>query len=85
VKVVGVQDRESLLASIHHGGGVGMGFSQHSGVVIVADGTPEAAKRLERVLWNDPAGGVWRDADASYVTALDCSREQGLHLPRILG
>jgi urocanate hydratase len=71
--------------SIHHGGGVGMGFSQHSGVVIVADGTPEAARRLERVLWNDPASGVWRHADAGYETALDCAREHGLRLPRILG
>ena len=71
--------------SIHHGGGVGMGFSQHSGVVVVADGTPEAAKRLERVLWNDPASGVWRHADAGYETALDCAREHGLRLPRILG
>jgi urocanate hydratase len=53
--------------SLHHGGGVGMGFSQHAGVVIVADGTPEAAKRLERVLWNDPASGVWRHADAGYA------------------
>ncbi|WP_435140949.1 urocanate hydratase [Pseudopelagicola sp. nBUS_19] len=71
--------------SLHHGGGVGMGFSQHSGVVICADGTPEAAKRLERVLWNDPASGVWRHADAGYETALDCARENGLRLPRILG
>ena len=71
--------------SIHHGGGVGMGFSQHSGVVICADGTPEAAKRLERVLWNDPASGVWRHADAGYDIALDCAREHGLRLPRILG
>jgi urocanate hydratase len=71
--------------SIHHGGGVGMGFSQHSGVVIVADGTPEAARRLERVLWNDPASGVWRHADAGYETAVDCAREQGLRLPTILG
>ena len=71
--------------SIHHGGGVGMGFSQHAGVVIVADGTPEAAKRLERVLWNDPASGVWRHADAGYETALDCAREHGLRLPAILG
>jgi urocanate hydratase len=71
--------------SIHHGGGVGMGFSQHSGVVICADGTPEAAKRLERVLWNDPASGVWRHADAGYEDALDCAREHGLKLPRILG
>ncbi|MCZ4353826.1 urocanate hydratase [Roseovarius aestuarii] len=71
--------------SLHHGGGVGMGFSQHSGVVICADGTPEAAKRLERVLWNDPASGVWRHADAGYDEALDCAREHGLKLPRILG
>ncbi|BDW86453.1 urocanate hydratase [Roseicyclus marinus] len=71
--------------SIHHGGGVGMGFSQHSGVVICADGTPEAAKRLERVLWNDPASGVWRHADAGYEIALDCAREHSLCLPRILG
>ncbi|MBU3028888.1 urocanate hydratase [Paracoccus marinaquae] len=71
--------------SIHHGGGVGMGFSQHAGVVICADGTPEAAKRLERVLWNDPASGVWRHADAGYDIALDCAREHGLRLPGILG
>jgi len=71
--------------SIHHGGGVGMGFSQHSGVVICADGTPEAAKRLERVLWNDPASGVWRHADAGYETAIDCAKEHGLNLPGILG
>ena len=70
--------------SIHHGGGVGMGFSQHSGVVICADGTPEAAKRIERVLWNDPASGVWRHADAGYPEAIDCARENGLRLPRIL-
>ena len=56
--------------SIHHGGGVGMGFSQHAGVVICADGTPEAARRLERVLWNDPASGVWRHADAGYEDAV---------------
>ncbi|MES2814662.1 MAG: urocanate hydratase [Pseudomonadota bacterium] len=71
--------------SIHHGGGVGMGFSQHAGVVILADGTPEAARRLERVLWNDPASGVWRHADAGYETAIDCAREHGLRLPGILG
>ncbi|MEM8691262.1 MAG: urocanate hydratase [Pseudomonadota bacterium] len=70
--------------SLHHGGGVGMGFSQHAGVVICADGTPEAAKRLERVLWNDPASGVWRHADAGYEDALDCARDHGLRLPRIL-
>jgi urocanate hydratase len=71
--------------SLHHGGGVGMGFSQHAGVVIVADGTPEAARRLERVLWNDPASGVWRHADAGYESAVDCAREHGLRLPAILG
>ncbi|MEX0407993.1 urocanate hydratase [Aquibium sp. LZ166] len=71
--------------SLHHGGGVGMGFSQHAGMVIVADGTPEAAHRLERVLWNDPATGVMRHADAGYDDALDCAREKGLRLPGILG
>ncbi len=71
--------------SLHHGGGVGMGFSQHSGVVIVADGTPAAARRLERVLWNDPATGVMRHADAGYDIARDCAREKGLNLPGILG
>ncbi|MEK7343731.1 MAG: urocanate hydratase [Pseudomonadota bacterium] len=71
--------------SLHHGGGVGMGYSQHSGMVIVADGTPEAAKRLERVLWNDPATGVMRHADAGYDIAIDCARERGLNLPGILG
>ena len=70
--------------SLHHGGGVGMGFSQHSGVVIVADGTAEAAVRLERVLWNDPASGVWRHADAGYEEALACARKMGLRLPGIL-
>jgi len=70
--------------SLHHGGGVGMGFSQHAGMVIVADGTPEAARRLERVLWNDPASGVMRHADAGYEIALDCARERGLRLPGIL-
>ena len=67
--------------SLHHGGGVGMGYSQHSGVVIVADGTPEAAQRLQRVLWNDPATGVMRHADAGYEIAEQCAREQGLNLP----
>ncbi len=71
--------------SLHHGGGVGMGFSQHSGMVICCDGTEEADKRLERVLWNDPATGVMRHADAGYDIALDCAREQGLNLPGILG
>ncbi len=67
--------------SLHHGGGVGMGFSQHAGMVIVADGTEDAARRLERVLWNDPATGVMRHADAGYDIAIDCAREQGLNLP----
>ena len=71
--------------SLHHGGGVGMGYSQHSGMVICADGTADAARRLERVLWNDPATGVMRHADAGYDTALDCARDQGLRLPAILG
>jgi urocanate hydratase len=71
--------------SLHHGGGVGMGFSQHAGMVIVADGTPEAAKRLERVLWNDPATGVMRHADAGYEIAVESARANGLDLPGILG
>ncbi|WP_170329576.1 urocanate hydratase [Ruegeria arenilitoris] len=71
--------------SLHHGGGVGMGFSQHAGVVICADGTEDAARRLERVLWNDPASGVWRHADAGYEIAKDCARAHGLRLPGILG
>ncbi|MER8475731.1 urocanate hydratase [Mesorhizobium sp. M1163] len=71
--------------SLHHGGGVGMGFSQHAGMVIVADGTREAAKRLERVLWNDPATGVMRHADAGYDIAIECARENQLNLPGILG
>ena len=70
--------------SLHHGGGVGMGFSQHSGMVVVADGTDDAARRLARVLWNDPATGVMRHADAGYDIALDCAREHGLNLPGIL-
>jgi len=69
--------------SLHHGGGVGMGYSQHAGVVIVADGTPEAAARLERVLWNDPASGVMRHADAGYATAQATARQQGLKLPML--
>jgi len=69
--------------SIHHGGGVGMGYSQHAGMVIVADGTQAAARRLARVLWNDPATGVMRHADAGYEIAIDCAREQGLDLPMI--
>jgi len=70
--------------SIHHGGGVGMGFSQHAGMVVVCDGTEAAARRIERVLWNDPATGVMRHADAGYDAALDCAREHGLDLPGIL-
>lgn len=71
--------------SLHHGGGVGMGFSQHSGMVIVCDGTEDAARRLERVLWNDPATGVMRHADAGYDIAIDCAKEHQLNLPGILG
>ncbi|MGV8932970.1 MAG: urocanate hydratase [Luteimonas sp.] len=67
--------------SLHHGGGVGMGYSQHSGIVIVCDGTEAADKRIARVLWNDPATGVMRHADAGYQIAKDCAREQGLKLP----
>ena len=69
--------------SLHHGGGVGMGYSQHSGMVIVADGTDDAARRLERVLWNDPGTGVMRHADAGYEIAIDCAREQDLDLPMV--
>ncbi|MDA1099382.1 MAG: urocanate hydratase [Proteobacteria bacterium] len=69
--------------SIHHGGGVGMGYSQHAGMVIVADGTPEAARRIERVLWNDPASGVVRHADAGYESAIDCARKFGLNMPSL--
>lgn len=71
--------------SLHHGGGVGMGFSQHSGMVICCDGTEDANRRIERVLWNDPATGVMRHADAGYEIAIDCAKEQGLKLPSILG
>ena len=69
--------------SLHHGGGVGMGYSQHSGVVICCDGSEAAAKRIERVLWNDPATGVMRHADAGYEIAQDCAREFGLNLPML--
>jgi urocanate hydratase len=69
--------------SLHHGGGVGMGFSQHAGMVIVADGSAAAAKRLERVLWNDPASGVMRHADAGYPEAIRCAQEHGLDLPSL--
>jgi urocanate hydratase len=67
--------------SFHHGGGVGIGFSQHAGMVIVCDGTPAAARRIERVLWNDPASGVMRHADAGYEAAIDCARQHRLNLP----
>ena len=70
--------------SLHHGGGVGMGFSQHSGMVICCDGTEDADRRIARVLWNDPATGVMRHADAGYEEALGCARENGLNLPGIL-
>jgi len=69
--------------SIHHGGGVGMGYSQHAGVVIVCDGSEAAAKRIARVLWNDPATGVMRHADAGYEEAIQCAREQKLDLPSL--
>jgi urocanate hydratase len=69
--------------SLHHGGGVGMGFSQHAGMVIVCDGTPEAGKRIGRVLWNDPATGVMRHADAGYELAIDCARANKLDLPSL--
>ena len=69
--------------SLHHGGGVGIGFSQHAGMVIVCDGTPEAAQRIGRVLWNDPATGVMRHADAGYDIAIDCARENNLDLPSL--
>ncbi len=71
--------------SLHHGGGVGIGYSQHAGMVIVCDGTEAAARRIERVLWNDPASGVMRHADAGYDIAQECAREHGLDLPGILG
>ena len=71
--------------SLHHGGGVGMGYSQHAGVVIVCDGSDAAGKRIERVLWNDPATGVMRHADAGYADAIACAREQGLNLPMLGG
>jgi urocanate hydratase len=69
--------------SIHHGGGVGIGYSQHAGMVILCDGTADAARRLERVLTNDPATGVMRHADAGYEDAIACAREQGLNLPML--
>jgi urocanate hydratase len=69
--------------SFHHGGGVGLGYSQHSGQVTVCDGTPEADARLGRVLWNDPATGVMRHADAGYEIALECARRHQLDLPML--
>ena len=69
--------------SLHHGGGVGMGYSQHSGVVIVCDGTDAAAKRIARVLWNDPATGVMRHADAGYEQAIATAKAHDLRLPMI--
>ena len=69
--------------SFHHGGGVGMGYSQHAGLVIVCDGSEAAARRIERVLWNDPGTGVMRHADAGYAEAIDCAREHGLNLPML--
>jgi len=69
--------------SVHHGGGVGLGYSQHAGMVILCDGTQEAARRLKRVLWNDPATGVMRHADAGYDLAVACAREHGLDLPML--
>jgi urocanate hydratase len=69
--------------SLHHGGGVGIGYSQHAGVVIVCDGTPQAARRIERVLWNDPASGVMRHADAGYPKAIEVANANGLDLPMV--
>jgi urocanate hydratase len=71
--------------SIHHGGGVGMGFSQHAGMVIVCDGTESADRRIARVLWNDPASGVMRHADAGYEAAIECARRHDLKLPMLMG
>ena len=71
--------------SLHHGGGVGIGFSQHAGMVIVCDGTEAAAARIGRVLWNDPASGVMRHADAGYDDAIACARENDLNLPFLEG
>jgi urocanate hydratase len=69
--------------SFHHGGGVGIGYSQHAGMVVVADGTPEAARRIARVLWNDPASGVMRHADAGYEDAIATAKAHGLKLPSL--
>ena len=67
--------------SFHHGGGVGMGYSQHAGIALVADGSPDASEKIRRVLWNDPATGVMRHADAGYESAIQCAQENGLDLP----
>jgi urocanate hydratase len=69
--------------SFHHGGGVGIGYSQHAGLVILADGSPSADEKLARVLWNDPATGVMRHADAGYDDAIACARDHKLNLPSI--
>ncbi|HVB83941.1 MAG TPA: urocanate hydratase, partial [Rhodanobacteraceae bacterium] len=69
--------------SFHHGGGVGMGYAQHAGVVIVCDGSEAADRRIARVLWNDPGTGVMRHADAGYPDAIACAKEQGLKLPMV--
>jgi urocanate hydratase len=69
--------------SLHHGGGVGIGYSQHAGMVVVCDGTQDAARRIARVLWNDPATGVMRHADAGYEDAVRCAKEKGLDLPSL--
>jgi urocanate hydratase len=69
--------------SIHHGGGVGMGYAQHAGLVIVCDGSEEADRRIARVLWNDPGTGVMRHADAGYPEAIKCAKEHGLNLPMV--
>ena len=74
-------DSGASWTSFHHGGGVGIGFSQHAGQVIVADGTPDAARRLERVLTNDPMMGVFRHADAGYELAQDCAARLGVKIP----
>ena len=73
----------ATLVSFHHGGGVGMGFAQHAGLVICCDGTDAAEARIKRVLWNDPATGVMRHADAGYEIAKKCAREYGLNLGAI--
>ena len=79
------RERAATWVSIHHGGGVGMGYAQHAGFVIVCDGSDAAGRRIERVLWNDPASGVMRHADAGYDEAIACAREHGLNLPMVPG